>query len=48
MIIQVTIRFILEIRNKSYKESDMCEVRAQIYDNGEEKIATKIFSNDLL
>jgi hypothetical protein len=36
----------LELKTKSYKESDSCDVRAYILDTGDDKIIAKIIIND--
>ena len=36
-----------EIRNKSYKENDIVELRVQLLETGEEKIFAKVYSKKL-
>ncbi len=40
---QQLINYHRNVKNKSYYDNDMCEIRANVFDNGDDKIKAKIF-----
>jgi len=44
--IWIIFKNLLEIRNKSYKENDICELKAYVYENAEEKITAKFYGKN--